>query len=104
MDQPYSFLADCLSKFHTASEPIQALLIVALALTVLGVTGLMTRAAVEIVAIRHRGRGRFATAAIMPPDRFINSTAVMPGLDPGTHDFLPAPSQERRGWPGRARP
>ena len=33
-----------------------------------------------------------------------HSTAVMPGLDPGTHDFHAPPSQERRGWPGQARP
>ncbi len=31
MDQPYNAFADWLSKFHTASEPIQALWIVALA-------------------------------------------------------------------------
>jgi len=34
---------------------------------------------------------------IVPPN------SVMPGLVPGIHVFAAAP-QERRGWPGRARP
>jgi hypothetical protein len=36
MDQPYNAFADWLSKFHTSSEPIQALWIVAIAATVVG--------------------------------------------------------------------
>ena len=36
MDQPYSPFADWLSKFHTSSEPIQALWIVAFVTLVLG--------------------------------------------------------------------
>jgi hypothetical protein len=49
MDQPYSPVADWLSKFHTASEPIQALWIVALAIlglalaaTILGLARTLT--------------------------------------------------------------
>ena len=54
MDQPYSFLADWLSKFHMASEPIQALWIVALSATVLGVTWIVTRGVREIATRRPR--------------------------------------------------
>ena len=36
MDQPYNAFADWLAKFHTSSEPIQALWIVAIAATVVG--------------------------------------------------------------------
>ena len=36
MDQPYNAFADWLAKFHTSSEPIQALWIVAIAATVIG--------------------------------------------------------------------
>jgi hypothetical protein len=54
MEQPYSFLADCLSKFHMASEPIQALWIVATVSIVLGVAWLAMQGAVEIARIRHR--------------------------------------------------
>jgi hypothetical protein len=52
MDQPYSFLADWLSKFHMASEPIQALWIVALSATVLGVTWIVMRGVREVAAGR----------------------------------------------------
>src|SRR3954462_5083675 len=49
MDQPYSPFADWLSKFYLASEPIQALWIVALSATVLGVTWIVMRGVGEIV-------------------------------------------------------
>jgi hypothetical protein len=42
MDQPYRFGADLLSKFHTASEPIQALWILALAVVFLGTLRTLT--------------------------------------------------------------
>jgi hypothetical protein len=38
------------------------------------------------------------------PACFIDSTAVMPGRDPGTHHALTHAGQESRGWPGQARP
>ncbi len=100
MDQPYSFLADGLSKFHMASEPIQALWILAGVATILGVTWLTARAAVEIARIRHHSR---LAPASPRPARFIDSTAAMPGLDPGTH-ALTHGGRENRGWPGQARP
>lgn len=105
MEQPYSFLADCLSKFHMASEPIQALWIVATVSIILGVTWLVMRAAVEIATIRHHARERLERpfAFSNSDQRYIHSTSVMPGLDPGTHALTHA-GQERRGWPGQARP
>ena len=71
MDQPYSFLADWLSKFHMASEPIQALWIVALSATVLGVTGIVMRGVREIVGCwLGRGVGRGAlTDAVYQDER-----------------------------------
>ena len=96
MDQPYSFLADCLSKFHMASEPIQALWLLAMVAIILGVTGLVARAAVEIARIRHHPGVPFSGAASQMPTRFIDSTAVMPGLDPGTH--ASTHGGERKPW------
>ncbi|HZH53777.1 MAG TPA: hypothetical protein VEZ16_18075 [Microvirga sp.] len=53
MDQPYSVWADLLNKFHTSSDPIQALWLVAAPVTVLGVTWLVMRGLRDIaVAIR----------------------------------------------------
>ncbi|PVE23225.1 hypothetical protein DC522_16965 [Microvirga sp. KLBC 81] len=43
MDQPYSIVADWLSKFHTSPEFIQALWLIAMPATVLGVTWLVMR-------------------------------------------------------------
>jgi hypothetical protein len=57
MDQAYSPFADWLSKFHTSSEPIQALWIVALSATVLGVTWIVMRGVREIVGRRARRPG-----------------------------------------------
>jgi hypothetical protein len=53
---PYSPVADWLSKFHTSSEPIQALWIVALAATVLGVAWCLT-APVRLWLLARRDRG-----------------------------------------------
>jgi hypothetical protein len=105
LDQPDSFLADCLSKFHMASEAIQALWILASVATLLAVTWRAARAAVEIATIRHGADGRYERpfASSDASARFIESTAVMPGLDPGAHALTQA-RQERRGWPGQARP
>jgi hypothetical protein len=52
----YSPWADLLSKFHTVSESIQALWIVAASVTALGVTYLVMRGVRETVALP-RGRG-----------------------------------------------
>jgi hypothetical protein len=49
--QFYSPWADLLSKFHTASESIQALWIVAASVTALGVTYLVMRGVRETVAL-----------------------------------------------------
>jgi hypothetical protein len=49
MDQPYSPFADWLSKFHAAPEPIQALWLVAVPATLLGLAWLVLRGVREIV-------------------------------------------------------
>ncbi len=50
VDQPYSVVADWLSKFHTWPESIQALWLIAIPATVLGVTWIVMRGLREIVA------------------------------------------------------
>jgi hypothetical protein len=54
MDQPYSVVADWLSKFHTWPMVIQGLWVIAIAVTLLGMTWLMMRGIRDITAIRHR--------------------------------------------------
>jgi len=61
MDQPYSVqtysvLADWLSKFHTWPEFIQALWIVAIPVTVLGVTWLTMRALRDLISLTRTKR------------------------------------------------
>jgi len=59
VDQPYSAWADWLSKFHTWPELIQGLWLVALPLTVLGVTWIVMRTLREIVpTLPRRDHGR----------------------------------------------
>ncbi|KLK94237.1 hypothetical protein AA309_04585 [Microvirga vignae] len=60
MDQPYSLWADLLSKFHTAPELIQALRLVMVPLTLLGLTWLALRGLTESLALisRRHWRGR----------------------------------------------
>jgi hypothetical protein len=56
MEQPYSVVADWLSKFHTWPEFIQALWLTAMPVTVLGVTWIVMRGLRDIAAVL-RGRG-----------------------------------------------
>jgi hypothetical protein len=56
---PYSLFADWLSKFHLWPESIQALWLVAGAVTVVGVTAVVARTLREIVGLLP-GRGRAA--------------------------------------------
>ena len=58
MDQPYSVIADWLSKFHTWPESIQALWLIALPVTVLGVTWIVMRGLRDTAAAWRRGEGR----------------------------------------------
>ena len=58
MDQPYSVIADWLSKFHTWPETIQALWLVAVSVTVLGVTWIVMRGLRETVAVWRGGEAR----------------------------------------------
>ncbi len=54
MDQPYSAWADWLDKFHTASELIQALWLLSMPLTLLGVTYLVVRLLRETLIARQQ--------------------------------------------------
>jgi hypothetical protein len=55
---PYSPFADWLSKFYLASEPIQALWIVALSATALGVTWIVMRGVADVARVVVRRRER----------------------------------------------
>lgn len=57
MDQPYSFWADALSKFHTSSEWIQALWLVTVPVTVVGAIACIMWGISQIVAVVRRSRG-----------------------------------------------
>jgi hypothetical protein len=88
MERPYSFLADCLSKFHTASEPIQALWIVATVFIILGVTWLGVRGAVEIARALRPANGKWDHIGRLAPMRadpasLKASTSVVSGIDLG---------------------
>jgi len=54
MDQPYSAWADCLSKFHTWSEFIQALWLVSVPVTLLGMTWITMRGTRDILQAARR--------------------------------------------------
>ncbi|MCB5175914.1 hypothetical protein [Microvirga lenta] len=66
MDQPYSVIADWLSKFHTWPEFIQGMWLVAVPVTVLGVTWIVMRGLRDLAAA-WRGRGE-ATLYGIPRD------------------------------------
>jgi hypothetical protein len=57
MDQPYSVIADWLSKFHTWPESIQALWLIAVPVTVLGVTWIVMRGLRDLIRLSHRDQG-----------------------------------------------
>ncbi|WP_262032481.1 hypothetical protein [Microvirga sp. Mcv34] len=63
MDQPYSAWADWLSKFHTWPEFIQALWVVAIPVTALGVTWLLMRGIRDVIPAfsgrRRHGHGEW---------------------------------------------
>jgi hypothetical protein len=59
MDQPYSAFAAWLSKFHTAPGAIQALWLVAVPLTVLGVAVCLMRTVQEVAVAALKGRGQW---------------------------------------------
>ncbi|MGO4524855.1 hypothetical protein AB4097_08325 [Microvirga sp. 2MCAF35] len=58
MDQPYSLWADWLSKFHTWSEFIQALWLVAIPVTVLGLAWLALRGIRDLIPALSRREWR----------------------------------------------
>ena len=56
MDQPYSPWADCLSKFHVWPKLIQGLWLVAVPLTLLGITWLVMRGTGDLFRLSRRER------------------------------------------------
>jgi len=58
MDQPYSLWADGLSKFQSSSEAIQALWLVAVPVTLLGLAWLALRGACDLIGLARRERRR----------------------------------------------
>ncbi|WP_244470447.1 hypothetical protein [Microvirga vignae] len=54
IDQPYSFWADLLNKFHTAPELIQALWLIVMPATLLGLTWLVMRGLTQLVPMLSR--------------------------------------------------
>ena len=58
MDQPYSLWADLLSKFHTAPELIQALWLVMVPLTLLGLTWIVMRGLRDLIGPARHDEGR----------------------------------------------
>jgi hypothetical protein len=65
MDQPYNVVADWLSKFHPWPETIQALWLVAVPATLLGVTWIVMRGLRDTVAAwRGRGEGRLVHGVV----------------------------------------
>ncbi|MEE1610344.1 hypothetical protein [Microvirga sp. CF3016] len=68
MDQPYSPFADWLSKFHTWSESIQALWLVAVPATVLGLTWLVLRGVREIISFSRGERGHLVYGVYQDPE------------------------------------
>jgi hypothetical protein len=56
MDQPYSAWADWLSKFHTWPEFIQALWLVSVPLTLIGVTWLVMRGLRDLIGLKRAKR------------------------------------------------
>ena len=86
--EPYSAWADWLNKFHTASETIQALWIVASAVTVIGVTWVVTRGVVEVVRVWRGGggaRGRLVYGVIEKRVELVENKARLKGV---THGHL----------------
>ena len=59
MAQPaaYSFVADLLSKFHTASELVQVIWLLAPAATILGTAAIFARALRDIATPKRRSHG-----------------------------------------------
>jgi len=57
MDQPYSIVADWLSKFHTWPEFIQALWLIAIPVTTLGITWLVMRGLRDLVHFSRKPEG-----------------------------------------------
>lgn len=109
MEQPYSVLADWLSKFHTWPEFIQALWLVAVPVTVLGVTWIVMRGLRDIAAVlRRRGEATLygvpsewrAPALTLSGSRLRLAEGETPVLEPNPHPMaLTSPPPSFRGGP-----
>jgi hypothetical protein len=95
-DQPYSPFADWLSKFYLVSEPIQALWIVALSATVLGVTWIVMRGLREILSPhRHPSWVRLPVGRHRPDSD--DPWSIVDHHSHGTHEWTRAfPGDETR--------
>jgi hypothetical protein len=67
MDQTYSPFADWLSKFHTWPEPIQALWLIAVPATLIGITWLLMRGLRETIAATRHPQGRLLYGVYQDP-------------------------------------
>ncbi|MCB8820021.1 hypothetical protein [Microvirga rosea] len=95
MDQPYSIVADLLSKFQSASEPIQALWLLVMPPTLLGMTWLVMRGLRDIVlTLRHTEQP--APGAVMDAMTRERHRAALPAPSPLSLPRGPAPAQERQ--------
>ena len=98
MEPSYSVWADWLSKFHTWPEGVQALWVLGLTLTALAVIAGTTRVLVALVSVMRRPARpeavgwRSGDAGML----FLERDPAAPALTDG--------SEDRRGWPGQARP
>ncbi|NNC01052.1 hypothetical protein HI113_45155, partial [Corallococcus exiguus] len=84
----YSVVADLLNKFHTASEIIQALMIVAMMVTVLGVAWIGMRGLVEVMRVRRRNAADLVMSGT-DQDRAAYDHAMRTALLP-FRDIVPA--------------
>ena len=95
MEPSYSVWADWLSKFQTSSEGVQALWILCLTVTALGLIAGATRVLVAFAGIfqRRERAGEAGWRAVEP-----RVVTLLPEREP-VAPALDHASRERRGWP-----
>ena len=96
--QPYSPFADWLSKFHTASEPIQALWIVGIVVVALGIVWALTLPLrVWLVGSRTRGELVYGVYRDRQGRWLVYADGEVRALEEGG-------MAHRASWPGLTRP
>ena len=91
MDQPYTIVADWLSKFHTWPELIQALGLIAMSATVRGVTWLVMGGLTQILAITSRRDWRGHLIDGVYPDKRGRSMIYWHAREPQEIDWTNPP-------------